>query len=47
MLNLRSNITQRVLGYFMIKQDVESYVNDLARNLHLDSGNLTRKLLEL
>jgi len=31
----------------MLQQGAESYVNDLARTLHLDSGNLTRKLLEL
>jgi len=47
MLNLRSKITQKVLNYFMLQQGAESYINDLARILYLDSGNLTRKLLEL
>ena len=47
MISLRSHITQQVLNYFMLQQGKESYVNDLARILHLESGNLTRKLLEL
>ncbi len=47
MLSLRSEISQKVLNYFMLQQGAESYVNDLARILHLESGNLARKLLEL
>lgn len=47
MLSLRSKVSQKVLNYFMLQQGAENYVNDLARILHLDSGNLTRKLLEL
>ena len=31
----------------MLQQGAESYISDLARILHLESGNLTRKLLEL
>ena len=46
MLSLRSEISQKVLNYFMLQQGAESYVNDLARTLHLESGNLARKLLE-
>ena len=46
-LNIRSKIARTVLGYFMLHQNAESYVNGLARRLSLDSGNLTRKLIEL
>ena len=47
MLNLQSKISQKVLNYFMLQQGAESYVNELARILDVDSGNLTRKLIEL
>ncbi len=47
MISLRSKIAQKVLNYFMLQQGAEIYVNDLARILDLESGNLTRKLLEL
>lgn len=47
MINLRSKITQKVLGYFYLHEDVEMYINEMARRLGLDSGNLTRKLEEL
>ena len=46
MLTLRSKISQKVLNYYMLQQGAEIYVSDLAPILHLDSGNLTRKLLE-
>ena len=47
MLSLRSKITQAVLRYFLLHKDTEGHVNELARRLLLDSGNLTRKLIEL
>ena len=47
MLSLRSKISQKVLNYFMLQQGAESYVSDLARALQVESGNLTRKLIEL
>ena len=47
MVSFRSKISQKVLNYFMLQQGAESYVNDLARMLSLESGNLTRKLMEL
>lgn len=47
MINLRSKITQKVLGYFYLHEDAEMYINEMARRLGLDSGNLTRKLEEL
>jgi predicted nucleotidyltransferase len=47
MLNLRSDVSQKVLSFFCLQQGAESYVNELARILDLESGNLARKLLEL
>ncbi len=47
MLNLRSKPARAVLGYFMLNDEAEAYVNELARQLELDSGNLARKLREL
>ena len=47
MLSLRSKITQAVLGYFMLHVGAKLYVNEIARRLSLDSGNLARKLKEL
>src|SRR5687767_3258734 len=47
MISLRSRITQGVLGYLFLHEGTEMYVNEMARRLGLDSGNLTRKLIEL
>jgi predicted nucleotidyltransferase len=47
LISLRSKITQRVLGYFMLHETAQIYVNEMARRLDLDPGNLTRKLKEL
>ena len=47
MFSLRSKITQAVLGYFMMQDGAAMYVNQIARRFHLESGNLTRKLMEL
>lgn len=47
MLNLKSKITKAVLGYFMLHEGGELYVNEMARRLLLDQGNLNRKLKEL
>ncbi len=47
MIQTRSKITQAVLNYFLLQDGKELYVNELARRLSLDSGNLTRKLIEL
>ena len=47
MISLRSKITQAVLGYFMLHEDSELYVHEMARRLSLDQGNLDRKLKEL
>ena len=47
MLSLRSKITKAVLSYFLLHEHAEMYVLEMARKLHLDDGNLARKLKEL
>lgn len=47
MISLRSKITQEVLTYYFLHEKAEIYLNELARKLNLDSGNLSRKLSEL
>lgn len=47
MLNLRSKITQAVLGYFMLHETAELYVHEMARLLSVDQKNLDRKLKQL
>ncbi len=44
---LRSKITQAVLSYFFLQEDKAMYVNEIARRLNLNRGNLVRKLKEL
>ena len=47
MISLRSKVSQKILDYFLLQQGSEIYVNELARNLDIESGNLARKLLEM
>ena len=47
MISLRSKVTRDVLSELFLRQEGSFYVNELARRLKLDSGNLTRKLHEL
>lgn len=47
MLNFKSKITEKVLGYYFINPDARHYINELARILNVDAGNLDRKLKEL
>ena len=47
MFSLKSKITRSVLGYFMLHEKAELYVNEMARRFSLDDGNLARKLKEL
>ena len=47
MISLRSKITQAVLDYFILHEGKADYVNEIARRLELDDGNLSRKLKEL
>jgi predicted nucleotidyltransferase len=46
MINLKSKIASAVLGYFILHEEAEMYINEMARKFKLDSGNLTRKLAE-
>lgn len=47
MLNLASKIAQKVLSYFALHEGAELYVNEMARRLSVDQGNLDRKLKSL
>lgn len=47
MINFKSQITQKLLGYYFINAHKKHYVNELARILNLDLGNLSRKLKQL
>jgi len=47
MLEFKSKIEEKVLGYYFINKKAKHYVNELARILKLDPGNLDRKLNEL
>ena len=47
MLSLGSKITQKVLGYFVLHEESEMYLNEMSRRFELDRGNLVRKLGEL
>jgi predicted nucleotidyltransferase len=47
MINFKSQITQKLLGYFFINSHKKHYVNELARILDLDPGNMSRKLKQL
>lgn len=47
MTNFKSKITQKLFDYFFLNPSAEHYINDLARILKVDPGNLDRKLKEL
>ena len=47
MFRFRSQITIKVLRYFLLNQKRRHYVNELADLLEVDPGNLFRKLEEL
>lgn len=46
MLNLKSKIAQKVLSYYFVNSGAKKYVNELAKILDADPGNLDRKLKE-
>lgn len=46
-LNTKSKLTKKLLGYFFLNPDSRLYVNEISRNLSLDRGNLIKKLREL
>jgi len=47
MLNFRSKIAIKVLGYYFVNPARKHYINELARILDEDAGNLFRKLKDL
>jgi len=47
MFSLRSEITIKLLKFFFVNSNSKEYLNELARILDVDSGNLDRKIKEL
>lgn len=47
MLDLKSKIEEKILGYYFLNNKAKKYLNELARILEVDPGNLDRKLKEL
>lgn len=47
MFSLNSKIAVEILRYFFINPSKKNYINELARILEADPGNLSRKLQEL
>lgn len=47
MFTMRSKIAKDVLGYFFLNPSKSLYINELAKVLDLDAGNLFRKLKEM
>lgn len=47
MLNLKSDIIIKVLGYYFLNPHARHYVRELAGLLKVDSGNLSRKMSDL
>ncbi len=46
MINFKSKITQKVLGYFFVNPHAEMYLNEMVRKFDIDRGNLVKKLAE-
>lgn len=47
MINFKSTIVNKVLGYYFINPSARHYIRELAILLNLDPGNLSRKMVEL
>lgn len=47
MIQFRSKITIKLLNYYFLNPEKKHYINELAKKLDLDPGNLFRKLKEL
>ena len=47
MISLRSKITKELLRFFFLNKNESFYINQLAKTLQLDRGNLIKKLKEL
>jgi len=46
MINFKSKISQKVLGYFFVNPQAEMYLNEMTRKFDIDRGNLVKKLSE-
>ena len=46
MISFKSKIAQTVLSYFLLNQERELYVNEMAKKFKVDRGNLVKKLAE-
>ncbi len=47
MISLKSQVTRKLLGFFVLNPQETLYVNELSRKLALDKRNLVKKLHEL
>ena len=47
MLNLKSELTIKLFGYYFINPEARHYIRELAEILKLDPGNLSKKMTEL
>lgn len=47
MISFKSQITIKLLDYFFLNPRAKNYINELARLIEVDPGNLSRKLNEL
>jgi len=46
MINFKSKIAQKALGYFFVNPQAELYLNEMVREFDIDRGNLVKKLAE-
>lgn len=47
MINLRSKIEIKILGYYFLNPNIKKYINEFAKILNVDVSNLNKKLKEL
>jgi len=47
MISFKSQIAIKLLDYFFVNQAAKKYINELARIIEVDPGNLSRKLNEM
>lgn len=47
MLDFKSKVTEKILGFYFLNTEAKKYINELAKIIDADPGNLDRKLKEL
>ncbi|MBU4216467.1 nucleotidyltransferase domain-containing protein [Candidatus Parcubacteria bacterium] len=47
MFEIKSQVTVKILGYFFLNRNKQNYINELAKILEIDPGNIDKKLKEL